>query len=212
MKRNYPKSLLVALLLLCSTVASAQDFSYHFTTTNCTDNGSNLIWNSDLIEFNSPTNGLRITMFENNSGAGTNDFNGFPIIALGELEFYDGDGNKIAYTANDVTTNSLESSEGSLAGLCDGNYSTFYHSTWWNGSHPSDYVYLDIKFPREIEAVSIKMVSRNTKALAQTWIDITNYGLNCPYFNKCGDNVYWTFTNNTLAISGTGNMQRTTRK
>ena len=98
MKRNYPKTLLATLLLLCSTVASTQEISYHFTTTNCTDSGHNLIWNSDLIEFNSPTNGLRITMFENNSGAGTNEFNGFPIIALGELEFYDGDGNKISDT------------------------------------------------------------------------------------------------------------------
>ena len=206
MKRNYPKALLATLLLLCSTVASAQEISYHFTTTNCTDSGRNLIWNSDLIEFNSPTNGLRITMFENNSGAGTNEFNGFPIIALGELEFYDGDGNKIDYTANDVTTNSLESSEGSLAGLCDGNYSTFYHSTWLNGSSPSDYVYLDIEFPREIAAVSIKMVSRSTKALVPTYIGITNYGTRC-ITPKCGNNAFWTFANNTLTISGTGNMK-----
>ena len=206
MKRNYPKTLLATLLLLCSTVASAQEISYHFTTTNCTDSGRNLIWNSDLIEFNSPTNGLRITMFENNSGAGTNEFNGFPIIALGELEFYDGDGNKIDYTANDVTTNSLESSEGSLAGLCDGNYSTFYHSTWLNGSSPSDYVYLDIEFPREIAAVSIKMVSRSTKALVPTYIGITNYGTRC-ITPKCGNNVFWTFANNILTISGTGNMK-----
>ena len=206
MKRNYPKTLLATLLLLCSTVASTQEISYHFTTTNCTDSGHNLIWNSDLIEFNSPTNGLRITMFENNSGAGTNEFNGFPIIALGELEFYDGDGNKIDYTANDVTTNSLESSEGSLAGLCDGNYSTFYHSTWWNGSRPSDYVYLDIEFPREIAAVSIKIVSRNTKALAPTYIGITNYGTR-SITPKCGNNAFWTFANNILTISGTGNMK-----
>ncbi len=206
MKRNYPKTLLATLLLLCSTVASAQEISYHFTTTNCTDSGHNLIWKSDLIEFNSPTNGLRITMFENNSGAGTNEFNGFPIIALGELEFYDGDGNKIDYTANDVTTNSLESSEGSLAGLCDGDYSTFYHSTWSYGSSPSDYVYLDIEFPREIAAVSIKMVSRSTKALVPTYIGITNYGTRC-ITPKCGNNAFWTFANNTLTISGTGNMK-----
>ena len=97
--------------------------------------GSNHVWESPVIE--ASTNGARITVLATNGGSNMYNYNGYPIVALGELEFYDGNGNKINYTASNVTTNSLEASEGSLAGLCDGDYSTFYHSTWsGNGTTP----------------------------------------------------------------------------
>ena len=134
--------------------------------------GSNHIWESPVI--NSSTNGVRITVLATNGGSNKYYYAGYPIVALGELEIYDGNGNKINYTASNVTTNSLEGTEGSLAALCDGNYSTFYHSTWsGNGTKPTDYVYLDIKFPQTVDAFKFKMVGRNTRALVPTEIQVT---------------------------------------
>ena len=136
-----------------------------------TQQGSNHVWESSLLS--GKTRGVRITVLATNSNS---YYNGFPLVALGELEFYDGNGNKINYTASNVTTNSLEGTEGSLAGLCDGDYSTFYHSTWsGNGTSPSDYVYVDVQFPQEVDGVWVKMVGRNTGALVPTEISLTLY-------------------------------------
>ncbi len=132
--------------------------------------GSNYIWESPVI--NRSTNGVRIRVLATNV---SDSYRGYPIVALGELEFYDGNGNKINYTASDVTTNSLESTEGSLAGLCDGDYSTYYHSTWRSGTVPDDYVYLDIKFPQTVDAFKIKMVGRDTDRCVPTEIQVATY-------------------------------------
>ena len=124
-------------------------------------------------------NGIRITVLATNGGPNDEYYNGYPIVALGELEFYDGSGYPISYT---VATNSLEGTEGSLANLCDGDYSTFYHSTWSGyGTTPNGYVYLDVKFPEEVDGVWMRMVSRNTMSLVPTHIKVrlspNNYAL-----------------------------------
>ena len=131
------------------------------------------------------------------------------MIALAELEFYDGDGNKIEYTVDDVTTNSLESSEGSLAALCDGNYSTFYHSTWATGTTPDSYVYVEVQFPQAVTTVNIKLVERNSfKSHMATYIGVTEIGVLCPLGTflggTCGDNTYWELDNGVLSIGGEG--------
>ncbi|MBQ8270426.1 MAG: leucine-rich repeat protein [Bacteroidaceae bacterium] len=191
--------------------AESTSLPIYFTTADGlpgTTSGSNYVWSSGTLHFDSAKQGIRITVFGNSGdNGGTTTFNGYPMVALGELEFYDGNGNKIAYTASCVTTNSLESSEGSLANLCDGSYSNFYHSTWKNGTTPNDYVYVDVKFPQTVDAVSIYLVSRNTKRLAPTSIGITESGEVCNIGGSCGEKAYWSYADGILTISGSGTMQ-----
>ena len=148
-------------------------------------NGYNHLWESPLIDV--VDNKVRIQVLETNGGAGVYEYNGFPIVTLGELEFYDGNGNKISYTADNITTNSLESTEGSLAALCDGDYSTYYHSTWNNGTIPLDYVYVEVEFPQAVSELKVKIVGRDNQALVPTKICVSN------------------LANHTLLVKYTGN-------
>ena len=210
MKKSFLRQLFTALLLLCGTVASAQDFPLYFGAKDglpgtAPSGSSQKQWESGTLNFGNEVNGLRITVFTTNSNQ---LYNNFPMTALAELEFYDGDGNKIEYTADDVTTNSLESSEGSLAALCDGNHSTFYHSTWQTGTTPDSYVYVEVQFPQAVTTVNIKLVERNTSnSLMATNIGVTEIGVLCPLgtlSGTCGDNTYWELDNGLLSIGGEG--------
>ena len=167
------------------------------------DNGNNLVWESDMLSFETVQNGIRITILETGEG---DSYNGYPMVALGELEFYDIMGNKLAYES--VTTNSLESTEGSLDALYDGNYATYYHSTWSNGTVPNAPVYIDVVFSKAVKAVFVRMVSRDNKRLMPTSIGITGTGVACmpePY-GTCGENANWSFDNGVLTISGSGDV------
>ena len=167
------------------------------------DNGNNLVWESDMLSFETAQNGIRITTFETAEG---DSYSGYAMLALGELEFYDIMGNKIAYES--VTTNSLESTEGSLDALYDGNYATYYHSTWSNGTVPNAAVYIDVVFSKAVKAVFVRMVSRDNKRLMPTSIGITGTGVAClpePY-GTCGENANWSFDNGVLTISGSGDV------
>ena len=212
MKKIFLRQLFTALLLLCGTVASAQDFPLYFGAKDglpgtVPSGSSQKQWESGTLNFGNEVNGLRITVFATTK---TDElYNNFPMTALAELEFYDGDGNKIEYTADDVTTNSLESSEGSLAALCDGDYSTFYHSTWKTGTTPDSYVYVEVQFPQAVTTVNIKLVERNTmNPLMPTSIGVTEIGVLCPLggtlSGTCGDNTYWELDNGVLSIGGEG--------
>ena len=160
-----------------------------------------LVWESDLLSFKNAQSGIRITVFETNTA---DSYNGYPVVALGELEFYDANNNKIEYN---VTTNSLESTS-LLAYINDGSISTFYHSTWRNGTTPDGPVYLDVVFNEAIDAVKIKMVSRTTRYLMPTNIGITASGVLCQPLSSgsCGENANWSFADGVLTISGYGDV------
>lgn len=223
MRKNYLKNLLAVTMLAFGTVAGASAQSIHFGQEQGLP-GSNesgqTVWESGLIAASNLTSdattieGVRITVF-GTSGTG-NFHNDFPMVALGELEFYDADGNKIEYTGADVTTNSLESSEGSLDALCDNDYESFYHSTWNQGTEAEDYIYLDILFPRAVDSFTMKVVGRNTyNPFSPTNIGVTNYNEYCsrPLLTSgyCGENITWSYNNGTITISGSGYMYDTYR-
>ena len=127
-----------------------------------TNNNNIYTWKLPLVD-DVRTNHIRLTVLETHPSE--SNYNGFPMVALGELKIYDRDGAKINYTVKNVSTNSLEKSEGSLEALCDNDYSTFYHSTWYSGTVPNDYVYLDINLPYAIDGFQIEMFSRNEKLM-----------------------------------------------
>ncbi|MDO5460588.1 MAG: CotH kinase family protein, partial [Bacteroidales bacterium] len=135
---------------------------------------NNYTWKSQVyILGDTPVNGLRITFMDEING---NSHNGFPMVALGELHFYDIDNNEIPYDENNITYNSLEGSEGSIANLYDNDPSTYYHSVWSSAIVDNDnYVYLDVTFPTPQQAVSISITTRNRR-IASSNIIVTPTG------------------------------------
>ena len=141
------------------------------------DNGSAYVWEQQ-IGLDQKIDGFRITFLETNIGSSGNGgkYNGYPMVALGELEIYTLTGENIALTADMIKTNSQETSEGPMENLVDGNNDTFWHSIWGNGTmNPICEVYLDIKLPEEIDVFNLKIVGRNNRSLSPKRVVISKY-------------------------------------
>ncbi|MBR1947931.1 MAG: hypothetical protein IKA35_07650 [Bacteroidaceae bacterium] len=129
-------------------------------------------WTSPSIRLQEPINGFRITF------ARSMNFNGGVVgsqdraVVLGELIIMDADGNRVAMTGDNVVTNAIEPSEGSLAGLFDGTFDasgnltseigSFYHSPWSdaNGWDSNEYIYFDITLPQPMDGIKFAFHSR----------------------------------------------------
>ena len=177
--------------------------------------GNHNIWESPLCYFDTPMQRIRFTVLESNHGSTSeNLYNGFPLVAISELEFYDMNGTRIAYSTESVTTNSLATNEGSLSALCDGDYSTFYHSTWQagSGSIPNDYVYIDVVLPYSLNSIKIKMVGRDLTKYPNDLLPVSMVvSCDAGAFKEasCGDSAFWSICNGTLLITGSGVVSST---
>ena len=121
-------------------------------------------WTSELLTFEEPVNGIRVTFFENKINTAHHTYNGYPIIDLAELDITDNDGNDVQYTA---ITNSLADTDGDgLAALNDNNLSNHYHSAYSGNVSmtPNGYVYLDIIFDIPQTAFTYKQIRREGNA------------------------------------------------
>ena len=152
----------------------------HQTPLGTLVNNNRYDW-EQLIVLNEAVNGIRLTFLETNVGSAASDgkYKGYPMVAISGLEVLDADGNPLALSSSLVSTNSLETSEGSLENLFDGETSTFYHSIWGNGTFsPETYVYLDVKFPEgtSVSTFTVKTYGRENKSLAPGTVCITKYG------------------------------------
>ena len=152
----------------------------HQTPLGTLVNGNRYDW-EQLVVLNEEVNGIRLTFLETNVGTAASDgkYKGYPMVAISGLEVLDADGNALALSSSNVSTNSLETSEGSLENLFDDESSTFYHSIWGNGTFsPETYVYLDIQFPEgtSLSSFTVKTFGRENKSLAPGTVCITNYG------------------------------------
>ena len=152
----------------------------HQTPLGTLVNNNRYDW-EQLVVLNEAVDGIRLTFLETNVGSAASDgkYKGYPMVAISGLEVLDADGNALALSSSLVSTNSLETSEGSLENLFDGETSTFYHSIWGNGTFsPETYVYLDVKFPEgtSVSTFTVKTYGRENKSLAPGTVCITRYG------------------------------------
>ena len=105
-------------------------------------------------------NSFRITFLE--VGPNNGKYNDYPMVCLSEFAVYDAAGNKIPLTEANITCNSVETSEGSIANLFDGERSTFFHSIWGNGTFdPVGYVYFDVELPDTYVGFQIEWIARD---------------------------------------------------
>ena len=154
----------------------------HHTPLGKLNDGNHYDWEQMIaLEKGKTVNGIRLTFIETNVGSAASDgkYKGYPMVALSGLEILDSNGNTLELTSGHVSTNSLETNEGSLENLFDNDVTSFYHSIWGGGTFsPEGYVYLDIQFPdgKELNSFTIKTIGRNNKSLAPGTVCVSNYG------------------------------------
>lgn len=124
---------------------------------------NNAVWKKNVV-LAQKTNGIRLTFLDRHRG-NANDPGNFPMIAIGELKIYDGDGNEVTMAAENFEANYTETQEGfesTVARLCDGNFAAqgYYHSPW-SGNEPQVYIYIDITFPESMDNFSFEVYSRD---------------------------------------------------
>ena len=124
---------------------------------------NNAVWKKNLV-LTQKTKGIRLTFLDRHKG-NANDPGSFPMIALGELKIYDGEGNEVTMAAENFVANHTETQEGfesTVARLCDGNFAAqgYYHSPW-SGNEPPEYIYIDITFPESMDNFTFEVYSRD---------------------------------------------------
>lgn len=124
---------------------------------------NNAVWKKNLV-LTQKTKGIRLTFLDRHKG-NANDPGNFPMIAIGELKVYDGEGNEVTMAAENFVANHTETNEGfesTVARLCDGNFAAqgYYHSPW-SGNEPQEYIYIDITFPEAMDNFTFEVYSRD---------------------------------------------------
>ena len=124
---------------------------------------NNAVWKKNVVLANA-TDGIRLTFLDRHIGS-AGDGGNFPMIAIGELKIYDGEGNEVTMAAENFEANYTETQEGfesTVARLCDGNFAAqgYYHSPW-SGNEPQEYIYIDITFPESMDNFTFEVYSRD---------------------------------------------------
>ena len=114
-------------------------------------------WTSQLLEFDEPVDGFRLTVFRTSHSGRT--YNNYPYVCLAGIDITDAEGNDIAYVAS---TNSLSYGDCGLETLQDKDDNTFYHSAQPNNALISnnDYVYIEIAFAEPQSSFTYRQVRR----------------------------------------------------
>lgn len=134
---------------------------------------------SDVITLPAATNKLRFTVMTAANGGGNMAlYNGHPFFTLAEFNLYDANGNAITYTSDQITTNAQQSTEGPLAGICDGNNKTFFHSSY--SGTVDGFHYIEITLSEAVSSFKFSFESRNlnnvpTSMVISSASDITSF-------------------------------------
>ena len=134
---------------------------------------NNAVWKKNLV-LTEAAKGIRLTFLDRHIGS-AGDSGNFPMIAIGELKIYDGDGNEVTMAAENFYANHTETNEGfesTVARLCDGNFAAqgYYHSPW-SGAEPQEYIYIDITFPEAMDNFTFEVYSRD-KSTSQNMVSL----------------------------------------
>ena len=121
-------------------------------------------YHSKQYSFKEPLTKVRFTVKATGSDMTCGNY---PYFHLAELELYDETGEKIELTADNITSNACHNSLGGndgagIPGLVDGDYNSYFHSTY--STQVSEHHYIEVTFPedREYHAFSFAMIGRST--------------------------------------------------
>lgn len=169
-----PVTMMAVLDDLSSVMIWAGDGPLGELVVNEKNNVRQYEYTSNVITLKEPTNVLYFTFLEGYTRTQSLlDRNGYPFVALAEFQLYDANGEEIKLEAHNFSTNAQESSEGPVADICDGDRSTYFHSTWSSGA--SDYHYLRVELPKALSAFSFKYYTRNSMQCVPKKIGVSGY-------------------------------------
>lgn len=140
-------------------------------------NGNSQIWKNNLT-LTSEVNGVRLTFLDNvigNAGSG-GKHGGYPMIALGEIKLYDGEGNEVELTADNFEASATEQNEEfdcGVARLCDGvitGSGSYFHSPW-SGNSVTELVWIEITFPTAMDNFAVEIYGRD-KSTTQDMVSL----------------------------------------
>ncbi len=169
MKKSLFLTTLFALLALVDVNANTP-WQYSFSTKDAIKEKG--VYNSlvtPMIELDEPTDVIRLTVFatkntDDNAGyraeGYSNSSSSFPTFAISEIRVYDGNGNLVDLTEENLETNALSLDEGALAFLVDNDLNSFFHSTYSRGEAPQAYHYINIALPEALDKFTVEYDSR----------------------------------------------------
>lgn len=196
------RNLLLAGACLLATTAMAQaTFPIQLTTADGlpvqTSDAAKAFngWTSTTYKFAEPIEGFRMTVthcsWQDAMSTSANGSRGYVFFTMGEFYLYDGNGAKIALTADNFTSNAAEAAStgdgGGLAALCDGDETTYFHTTY---STPEadcpapiggEY-YLEVTFPEPMSSFSFGFQKRSNNANIPSEIILTAKGVEANPF------------------------------
>ena len=132
-----------------------------------TDYPNNAVW-TQQVALKKAIEGIRITPLSVyiGSAGGGGLYGSYPMVALGEIKVYDGQGNEVSLDETMVYASATETNEGfesTAARLVDGAITgagSYFHSPW-SGTQPSEYVYIEITFPEAMDMFTLEVYSRD---------------------------------------------------
>lgn len=152
-------------------------------------------WTSSNYTFAQPVNGFRMTVthcsWQDALSTSNNGSRGYVFFTMGEFYLYDSNGNKIELTAENFSSNAAEAAatgDGSgLAGLCDGDESTYFHTTYSTPEEGSpnpigQEYYLEVTFPEPMTSFSFGFQKRSNNANIPSEIILTPLGVEANPF------------------------------
>ena len=130
-------------------------------------------WKSDKMTKAEGATKLRVTFLQTSNNEKPA---GFPCVAIAEFYLYDKDGNAVALTEANFSSNATQSDEGNMSSICDGfttqqdgqgAYDWYWHSQWSGTPNPYGYHYLEIDLTdvtADLSEYSIGWVTRRQQA------------------------------------------------
>ena len=164
------KGLLAFCLFLFSICAvNAQNWSVTLGTADGLPGEAEAYFGSLYSRFTSqqyapgaPVDKIRLTVLATETNEAPNGNN--VIFALSGVTIYDGDGNKVGYTASsnaDHNSLSWNGTDGDgLPALSDDDIKSYFHSMWSGNAPVKDYHYVEFALDRSVETFSIEWTTR----------------------------------------------------
>ncbi len=165
--RHIYDSLFVAIQYILDNPNSVDAFPFTITASQEANADNRYEYTSKTYTVAFPVTNLRFTFKDafcpNGSDKRGTDKAGDIFIALGEFYLYDGSGEPIELSAENLATNAQETSEGPIANLCDGDISTFWHSAWSFNVDAEHYLEVTIPEGLDLTSFSFGWIDRGNK-------------------------------------------------
>ena len=151
---------------------------------------------SPTYTFDEPVSSFRLTVthtsWQDAFNTSANGGRGYVFFTMGEFYLYDAAGNQVELTAENFNANATEAvatGDGSIAGLCDGDVSTHYHTCYSDndGDKPIGAEHwLEVTLPEPMTSFSFGFYKRSNNANIPSEIIVTKGGETADPFADYG--------------------------